>query len=114
MPRSKTGPTRSRKHKKIKKAAKGFKDARRKRVKVAKESLLHAGQYAYVGRKLKKRDLRSLWIIRLNAAVREQGLSYSKFIKKLKDKNIELDRKILADIAVNDPQTFEKILKEVK
>lgn len=75
---------------------------------------MHAGQYAYNSRRLKKRDFRKLWIIRLNAAVREHGLSYSKFIKALKEKKIELDRKILADIAVNDPDTFEKIAKEVK
>lgn len=114
MPRSKTGPTRSRKHKKVKKEARGFKHARRKRVKVAKESLLHANQYAYIGRKLRKRDLRRLWITRINAAVREHGMKYSEFIKKLKSKNIELDRKILADIAVNDPGAFEEIVSEVK
>lgn len=114
MTRTKTGTTRAKRHKKVKKAAKGFKHARRKRVKTAKEALLHAGQYAYIGRKRRKRDLRRLWITRLNAAVREHGLTYSDFIKKLKDKNIELDRKILADIAVNDPATFEKIVSEVK
>lgn len=103
-----------RRHRKIKSAARGFKHARSRRVKAAKEALLHAGQYAFVGRKLKKRDLRSLWITRLNAAVREHGMSYSKFIKALKDKKIELDRKILADIAVSDPNTFAKIVDEVK
>ncbi|KKQ51082.1 50S ribosomal protein L20 [Candidatus Woesebacteria bacterium RIFCSPHIGHO2_01_FULL_39_17] len=103
-----------RRHRKIKKAARGFKQARRTRVKAAKEALLHAGQYAYVGRKLRKRDLRSLWIKRLNAAVRQHGLSYSKFIAGLKKEKIELDRKILADIAVNDPDTFAKIVSEVK
>ena len=101
-------------HRKIKKLAKGFTHARRKRVKVAKESLLHAGQYAYVGRKLKKRDLRRLWITRLNAAVREHGMNYSGFIKKLADKNIIIDRKILADLAVNDPVAFFEIVKKVK
>lgn len=101
-------------HRKIKKLARGFRHARRRRVKAAKEAILHAGQYAYVGRKLRKRDLRSLWIRRLNAAVREHDLIYSHFIKKLKDKNIELDRKTLADIAVNDPSTFAKIVSEVK
>jgi large subunit ribosomal protein L20 len=114
MPRVKTGPKRSRNHKKIKKAAKGFKHARRKRVKVAKESLLHQGQYAYIGRKLRKRDMRRLWIIRLNAAAREHDLTYSKLIKKLKDNKIELDRKILADIAVKDKDTFAKIIKSLK
>ncbi|MCH7730448.1 50S ribosomal protein L20 [Patescibacteria group bacterium] len=114
MPRVKTGPTRSRRHKKIKKAARGFKHARRKRIKTAKEALLHAGQYAYVGRKLRKRDLRRLWIIRLNAAARKHDLTYSQFIAGLKRASIELDRKILSDIAVNDPDTFEKIISEIK
>ena len=101
-------------HRKVIKAAKGFKQARRKRVKTAKEAVMHAGRYAYVGRKLRKRDLRSLWIIRLNAAVRQEGLSYSKFMAGLKKANIILDRKILADIAATDPETFKKITSEVK
>ena len=106
--------TSARRHRKFLKRAKGFKQARRVRIQVAKEALLHAGQYAYHGRKLRKRDLRNLWIIRLNAAVREEGLSYSKFIASLKRAKIELDRKILADIAVNDPNTFKKIVEIVK
>ena len=112
MPRTKS--ISARRHRKIKKAARGFKQARRTRVKGAKEALLHAGQYAYVGRKQRKRNIRKLWIMRLNAAVREHGMNYSEFIKKLKYKKIELDRKVLADIAVNDPNTFERIVKEVK
>lgn len=112
MPRTKS--ISAKRHRKVKKAARGFRDARRKRVKVAKESLLHAGQYAYVSRRLKKRDFRKLWIIRLNAAVRKHGLTYSKFARALKDKKIELDRKMLAEIAVTDPDTFEKIVSEVK
>ena len=104
----------ARRHRKIKSEAKGFKHARRKRVKTAKEALLHAGQYAYIGRKLKKRDLRSLWIMRLNAAARLHGLSYSRFISALKSKRIEIDRKILSDIAINDPEAFEKIVSEIK
>lgn len=104
----------AKKHKKIKKLAKGFKQARRQRVKNAKEALLHAGQYAYVGRKQKKRNLRSLWIIRLNAAARENGLSYSKLIKKLNDNKIEINRKILSEIAVKDPDTFKNILSKLK
>jgi large subunit ribosomal protein L20 len=103
----------ARRHRKIKKAARGFKQARRTRVKVAKEALLHAGQYAYIGRKLRKRNLRSLWIIRLNAAVREHGISYSEFIKGLKDAQIEIDRKILADIAVADPEALKEIVGKV-
>ena len=112
MPRSKS--VAARRHRKIKKAARGYKHAARKRVRVAKEALLHAGQYAYTGRKLRKRDLRKLWILRLNAASREHGTTYSKLIQGLKKANIELDRKILADIAVKDPDTFEKIISEVK
>lgn len=92
--------------------AKGFKQARRTRIQTAKEAILHAGQYAYHGRKLKKRDLRKLWIIRLNAAVRERGVSYSQFISGLKKAKITLDRKILSDIAINDPKTFDAIVKE--
>lgn len=101
-------------HKKILKTAKGFKQSRSKRYKVAKEAVLHAGQYAYVGRRLKKRDLRSLWITRLNAAVREHDLSYSKFEAALKAKNVEINRKMLADIAVNDPSSFSEIVSKVK
>src|SRR3989304_7181271 len=112
MARVKT--TSARRHRKFLKRAKGFKQARRVRIQTAKEALLHAGAYAYHGRKLRKRDLRSLWIIRLNAAVRDEGLSYSKFIAGLKKAKIELDRKILADIAVNDSDTFKKIVEMVK
>lgn len=104
----------ARRHRKIKRQARGFKQARHRRVKSAKEALMHAGQYAYAGRKKRKRDLRSLWIIRLNAAARESGMSYSNLISKLKKGNIELDRKILADIAVSDPDTFKQIVSEVK
>ncbi|MGB6838695.1 MAG: 50S ribosomal protein L20 [Microgenomates group bacterium] len=112
MPRAKS--IAARKHRKVKKAARGFKQARRTRVKAAKEALLHAGQYAYIGRKLKKRDLRSLWVKRLNAAAREHGMKYSEFVNKLKKAKIELDRKILADIAVKDPDTFKKIISAIK
>ena len=111
MPRAKS--IAARRHRKIKKQARGFKHAARKRVKVAKEALLHAGQYAYVGRKLRKRDLRRLWIMRLNAAAREHDLTYNKLVSGLKKANIELDRKILSDIAVKDPKTFKKIVSEV-
>ena len=102
----------SRKHRKFLKAARGFKDSRRKRIQVAKEALLHAGQYAYHGRKLRKRDIRGLWIIRLNAALRERGLSYSKFISLLLKKGIALNRKVLSAIAFEDPKAFDKIVSE--
>lgn len=104
----------ARRHRKILKAARGFKQARRRRIQTAKEALVHAGAYAYHGRKLRKRDLRSLWIVRVNAAVKAEGLSYSKFIDGLKKSKIEIDRKILADLAVSDPDTFTKIVSEVK
>jgi large subunit ribosomal protein L20 len=103
----------ARKHRKIKKLAKGFKQARRRRVKSAKEAILHAGQYSYIGRKLRKRDLRSLWIIRIGAASKKADISYSKFINLLKKNKIEIDRKILAEIAVSDPDTFRKIISTV-
>ena len=103
--------TAGRKHRVMLGRAKGFKQARRRRIQTAKEALLHAGQYAYEGRKNKKRDLRRLWIVRLNAAVREQGLSYSKFIAFLKKEKIEIDRKILSDIATKNPATFKKIVE---
>jgi large subunit ribosomal protein L20 len=92
--------------------AKGFKQARHTRIQVAKEALLHAGAYAYHGRKLKKRDLRTLWISRINAAVVAQGTSYSKFIAGLKKAKIEIDRKILSDLAVTDSAAFKKIVQE--
>ena len=104
--------TSSTKHRKLKKAARGFKQARRSRLRVVKEALLHAGKYAYIGRRLRKRDLRKLWITRLGAAAREEGISYSKLIAGLKKENIDLDRKMLAEIAVSDPDTFKAILKK--
>lgn len=102
-----------RRHKKIKLATRGFRQARRTRVKAGKEALMHAGHYAYVGRKLRKRDLRSLWIIRINAILRSHGISYSKFVNMLKIAKVELDRKVLSEIAVSDPSTFKKIIEVV-
>ena len=106
--------TASRKHRKVLKQAKGFRQSRSSRFKVAQEAVLHAGAYAFAGRKNKKRDLRSLWIVRLNAAVREHGLSYSRFVALLKKEKIEIDRKILAEIAVQDPATFNEIVSKVQ
>lgn len=91
--------------------AKGFRQARHTRIQTAKEALVHAGAYAFHGRKLKKRDLRSLWIVRLNAAVRECGVSYSKFVAGMKKEKIEIDRKILAAIAVEDPKAIKKVVE---
>lgn len=113
MARVKRGVTSHRKHKKILKLTRGHRGGRSKLIKEAKSSLLHAGEYAFAGRKLRKRDMRRLWIIRLQAAVRAEGLSYSQFISGLKKKNIKLDRKILADLAVSEPSSFKKIVAEV-
>jgi large subunit ribosomal protein L20 len=111
---ARTKSTAARKHRKIMAKARGYKNARSRRVRAAKEALLHAGQYAYAGRRLKKRDMRKLWIIRLNASCREHNMSYSKFIDMLAKNKIEIDRKILADIAVNDTQGFEEIINSFK
>ncbi|OGY24399.1 MAG: 50S ribosomal protein L20 [Candidatus Woykebacteria bacterium RBG_13_40_7b] len=114
MVRVKRGVVKRRKHKKVLKAASGHRGPRSKIYKSAKDSILHAGQYAYEGRKLKKRDFRTLWIVRIQAALKDSGLSYSQFIKNLKDSKIELDRKILAEIAYDDPKTFAEIVKRAK
>lgn len=114
MARVKRGLTSHAKHKKLHNLTKGFRGGRGKLVKEAKSALLHAGEYAFAGRKRRKRDMRRLWITQLGIAVREEGLSYSKFISQLKTKNINLDRKILADLAVNNPQDFKQIVSQVK
>ena len=103
------------KHKRsILKQAKGYWGARSKLVRVANQAVMKSLQYAYVGRKLRKRDMRSLWIARINAACRLNGLSYSKFINGLKVKNIDLNRKVLADMAVNDKVGFAQLCEKVK
>lgn len=104
----------ARRHRKILARAKGFRQARRTRIQTAKEAVVHAGAYAYAGRKLKKRDLKGLWIMRINAAVRPEGFSYSKFVSALKRANVLIDKKILSEIAVKDLNTFKKIVSEVK
>lgn len=114
MARVKRGITSHAKHKKLHKLTKGYRGGRSKLVREAKSALLHAGEYAFAGRKLRKRDMRRLWITQLGIAVRAEGLSYSKFIASLKAKNILLDRKILSDLAVNHPEDFKKIVAEVK
>lgn len=114
MTRVKGGPKGRTKHKKVLQATKGYKGGRSKLFRQAHQAYLKAGEAAFAGRKLRKRDFRQLWIQKINAALTPLDISYSRFIKKLKDANIELDRKILADIAVSDPKTFEKIINEVK
>jgi len=112
--RIKTGFARRRAHKKILSQTKGFRMTKRRLVKVAKEALLHAGVYSYTGRKDKKHEMRRLWITRINGALADTGLSYNAFIKGLKEKNISLDRKILAEIIEYNPETFKKIVEEIK
>lgn len=112
--RVKRGYTRRRKVKRTKKETRGFLKSRRSSYKKAKEASIKAGSRAYFGRRKRKRDLRRLWIIRLNAATRNQGMKYSEFINQLKKKKIELDRKILADIAVKEPEIFKSILEDAK
>ena len=114
MARVKRGVTSHKRHKKVLELTRGHRGGRSKNIREAKSSLLHAGAYAYAGRKLRKRNMRALWIIQLGNAVRSEGLSYSRFIAALKQKSIRLDRKILADLAVNDPEAFKKVVSEVK
>ncbi len=114
MARVKRGVTARARHKKVLALAKGFRGRRGNVFRIAKEAVMKAGQYAYRDRRTKKRDLRSLWIIRINAALTEHGVSYSRFIAMLKKANIELDRKILADIAVRDAAGFTALAEQAK
>ena len=98
----------------ILKQAKGYRGSKSKLYRVAREAVMKSGQYAYVGRKLKKRDMRSLWITRINAACHENGISYSKFIDGLKKANIDLNRKVLADLAVSDKVAFASLVEKAK
>jgi large subunit ribosomal protein L20 len=110
MARVKRGVQAGRRHKKILGKAKGYYNARRKVFRAAKQAVIKAGQYAYRGRRLKKRDFRALWIQRINAAARTLGISYSKLIGKLNAGNVQLNRKMLAEIAISDPVAFERIV----
>ncbi|MFM2231426.1 MAG: hypothetical protein RJB31_127 [Bacteroidota bacterium] len=114
MPRSKNAVASRARKKRILKQAKGFYGKRKNVYTVAKNVLEKGLTYSYVGRKLKKRDYRSLWIVRINAAVREEGMKYSEFINKLKVKGIDLDRKVLADLAMNNPESFKQLVDSVK
>ncbi len=114
MPRSKNSVASKARRKRVLDQAKGFYGKRKNVYTVAKNVLEKGLQYRYVGRKLKKREYRALWITRINAAVREEGMTYSEFINKLKIKGIDLDRKILADLAMNEPESFKKIVDSVK
>lgn len=114
MPRSKNSVASKARRKKILKQAKGFYGKRKNVYTVAKNVVEKGMTYMFVGRKLKKRQYRSLWIARINAAVRAEGLTYSEFINKLQKKGIELDRKVLADLAMNNPETFKNLVDSVK
>jgi len=114
MVRVKRSKTAKKKRKKILKEAKGYKWSRKSSYKRAKEAILHAWSYQFRDRRTKKRNFRRLWQIKINAKVRDLGLTYSKFINLLQKKKIELDRKILADLAENEPETFEKIVETAK
>lgn len=114
MPRSVNSVASRRRRKKILKQARGYFGARSKVYTVAKNAVEKGWQYAYVGRKLKKRNFRSLWIQRINAGAREHGLSYSRFMHLLSQKGIELNRKVLADLAMNEPAAFKAIIDAVK
>ena len=111
MPRVKRGVTARARHNKVLSEAKGYYGARSKVYRVAKQAVIKAGQYAYRDRRQKKRQFRALWIARINAGARECGLSYSRMIDGLKKANIEINRKMLADLAVNDPQAFGELVK---
>ncbi len=114
MPRARGGPKTRQRRKKILKKAKGYVGGRRKLYRTAAETVLRAGAFAYRGRKQKKRRARGLWIIRINAACREAGLSYSRFMAALKRAGILLDRKVLAEMAVSDPQGFAKLAETAR
>ncbi len=115
MPRTKTGFTRHRRHQKVLKLTKGFRGANNRLYKRAHEALLHAGQYAYIGRKLRKRDMRALWITRISAGLHtvDESLQYSRFMNALKKANIALNRKMLSEMATADFNTFKQVVSKV-
>lgn len=114
MPRVKRGVTAHARHKKVLDQAKGYSGRRKNVYRVAKQAVIKAGQYAYRDRKQKKREFRALWIVRINAAARNHGLSYSRFINGLALASIDLDRKVLADLAVHDDAAFAKLAEQAK
>jgi large subunit ribosomal protein L20 len=114
MPRVKRGVTARARHKKVTSAATGYRGRRKNVYRIAKEAVMKAGQYAYRDRRTKKREFRALWIARINAAVRELGMSYSSFINGLTKAEIAIDRKVLADLAVHDKAAFKKIAEQAK
>jgi large subunit ribosomal protein L20 len=114
MARVKRGLVSRRKHNKLLKLTKGYRGTRSRLIKVGHESILHADAYAFHGRKLRKRDFRTLWITRISEAAKQEDISYSVFMNKIKKAKIELDRKILSDLVVNDPDVFKELINKVK
>jgi len=114
MPRVKRGVQASARHKKVLKQAKGYRGARSRIFKTANQAVIKAGQYAYRDRRQRKRQFRALWIARINAAARENGLSYSRFINGLMRSEVEVDRKVLADIAIHDSKAFSALVEQAK
>jgi large subunit ribosomal protein L20 len=114
MARVKRGVTKSARHKEVLKKAKGYRGRRKNTFRIANQAVEKAGQYAYIGRKLKKRQFRALWIQRINAAAREHGITYGRFMDGLKKAGIDLDRKVLADMAGNEPDAFAALVETAK
>jgi large subunit ribosomal protein L20 len=114
MARVKRGIVSRRKHNKLASLTKGYRGTKSRLIKAAKEAQLHAGAYAYHGRKLKKRDIRALWITRISEASKKEGISYSKLMNQFKKAGIEVDRKILSDLVLNDPEVFSELIKVSK
>ena len=114
MARIKRSLNARKKHRKVLKQAKGYYGAKSKLFKVANQAIMKSMTYAFIGRKRKKRDFRSLWIARINAGTRQYGISYSQFMGALKKNNIELNRKVLADLAMNHPEVFKAVVEKVK
>lgn len=114
MPRVKGGPSARNKHKKVLKKAKGYWGSRSKLFRRANEAVIKAGEHAFAGRRIRRRDLRRLWITRISAALTNHDINYSRFIKGLKDSNIELNRKMLSQMAIEDPKGFETVVKTVQ
>ena len=112
--RVKRGVATHRRHKKVRQATKGMQKSRRSSYRLGKQAIIRALQYAYRDRRVRKREMRKLWILRINAAARKHDLTYSQLLSKLKEANIDLDRKMLADLAVRDPQAFAAIIKVIK
>lgn len=113
MPRVRTGTVRRKKHKKILKATKGYYGTRSKLFRRANEAYIKAGEHAFVGRKLRKRDMKKLWIIRLNASLKLLGYKYSDFFHSLRNSKIELDRKVLSELAMSKPEAFKAVVEKI-